>query len=543
MSNYTDSTARSPSPGDYVGTFLVGLIASVLYFLLHDHLLENFPVIGGFPLVLTSLDWFRQVLAVLAVVLVATMFGAQVGKKPKVLGPIGLLLLSVAAIPIGSYLKQEYGIDLELFPAIFLPALVLAYALLRENLHRDRDIFIREMALRHKDILLRTVFENTYDSIFVVSDQYRIVYANDAALGLFGRKRDDVIGSLVDDICPDFAPGDAKRKISYYLRIANLEKSQVGPYPSAILRPRGPATPIELTVSAVRMVNANSPFERRNRERFLYVCNFWDAGIREKLEFLSKSGYGDDVIAHRSIAEFVANMSHELRTPLNAIIGFAELLEGPHFGELSEKQQEYIHDITNSANHLLKIINDILDISKVESGKAELQEEEVKVADMIESCIKLVEHRAERSNIKLQMFTDSDSRRLFVDQRKLKQVLINLLSNAVKFTRSGGAVEVDAKMASDGSYTVAVSDTGIGIRAKDIAIALAPFGQVASGLDRKYEGTGLGLPLAKSLTEAHGGRLMIKSLPNIGTTVTVSLPAHRVCKPRQAVTDRLRGVT
>lgn len=542
LSNSSNGDARSPSRGDYAGSLLAGLIASVLYFLLHDQLVEQLPVLGGMALVHGTLNWPHQVLAVIAVVLPATVFGAQLGKRPKWLGPSGLLLLGIGAIPVGSYLKADYGIDLEPVPVVFVPAVVLAYALIREKLHRERDIFVKEMALRHKDILLRTVFENTYDSIFVVSDQFTVIYVNDAALGLFGRNRDDVIGRPVDDLCPQIEAGDAMREISYYLRIAKLEKAQIGPHPSALLRQRGPACPIELTVSAVCLANSNSPFERRRNERFLYVCNFWDAGVRKKLEFLSKVGYGDDVIAHRSMAEFVATMSHELRTPLNAIIGFAELLDGSMFGELTEKQQEYVGDISASANHLLKIINDILDISKVESGKAQLQEEEVNVAETIESCVKLVERRAEQSRISLRAFIDPEPRGLFVDKRKIKQVLINLLSNAVKFTRPGGAVEVEAKLQGDGSYTIAVSDTGIGMRAKDIAIALAPFGQVESGLDRKYEGTGLGLPLAQSLTEAHGGYLTVKSRHNIGTTVTVFLPSHRVCEPRSQIADTLEKV-
>lgn len=239
-------------------------------------------------------------------------------------------------------------------------------------------------------------------------------------------------------------------------------------------------------------------------------------------------------MANRSMGEFMANMSHELRTPLNAIMGFSELLGSLSFGDLTEKQREYVGDISSAANHLLKIINDILDISKVESGKAKLQEEEVDVAELIRSCIKLIENKAEQSDVDVRVMPLSEPYRLYVDERKLKQVLINLLSNAVKFTPSGGGLEVEAAPNADGGFTLSVSDNGIGMRSQDIAIALAPFGQVASGLNRKYEGTGLGLPLARSLVEAHGGHLTIKSHLHIGTTVTVSLPPSRVLKPRPA---------
>ncbi|MDX1485576.1 MAG: HAMP domain-containing sensor histidine kinase, partial [Alphaproteobacteria bacterium] len=199
---------------------------------------------------------------------------------------------------------------------------------------------------------------------------------------------------------------------------------------------------------------------------------------------------------------------------------------------LTEKQQEFVRDINSSANHLLKIINDILDISKVESGKAQLQEEQVNIADLAQSCIKLIEHKAEQGQVKIETRHLPKAQTLFVDKRKLKQILINLLSNAVKFTLPGGAVEIAGALEPDGSYSLMVSDTGIGMRAKDIAIALAPFGQVASGLDRKYEGTGLGLPLARSLAQAHGGDLTVKSRLKVGTTVTVSLPPSRVMAAR-----------
>jgi PAS domain S-box-containing protein len=449
------------------------------------------------------------------------------------MAPVGLVVLCGGAVWGNPYLQAEYGIVLEIAPAIIIPAVVLVYALIRESLRRERTLFIKEMALLHKDTLLKTVFENTYDSVFVVNEDNKIVYANSAALGLLGRENDYVTGLVVDELCPEFAPGGAAHKISYYLRMAKREESQIGPHPTAIQRANGDITAIELTVGSVRLKRVDSPFEKRKHDRFLYVCNFWDSSVRSGLEATRSPGYEDQVMADRSIGEFVANMSHELRTPLNAIMGFSELLESLAFGDLTEKQKEYVHDIHSSACHLLTIINDILDISKIESGKAQLQEEEVDVAELIKSCIKLIENKADQSQVEVRVLPIAESCRLYVDNRKLKQVLINLLSNAVKFTPPGGALEVEATEMADGSFTLSVSDSGIGMRSKDIAIALAPFGQVASGLNRKYEGTGLGLPLAQSLVEAHDGKLTIMSRLNIGTTVTVSLPPERVCKPRK----------
>ncbi len=532
MPRYVIKSGLNTSRKDTATSILVALIATFLYFLMRAQIFERLPSIGGLPLVRESLDWTYQLLAIVIIGALATFFGARLGKGSRWTGPVGLVLLSVGAISANLYLQEKHGIVLEIVPAVILPALVLMYALLRESLRKDKAMFIKEMALLHKDTLLKTVFENTYDSIFVVNEDNEIVYANGAALGLLGYQNKDIAGRTVDEFCPNFKPGGDVHNISHYLRIAKRDESQIGPYPTAVRHADGSLIALELTVGSVRLQRSDSPYEKRKSDRFLYVCNFWDASIRDKLEDIRGAGNEDQVMANRSMGEFVANMSHELRTPLNAIMGFSELLDSPVFGDLTEKQQEYVRDINSSANHLLKIINDILDISKVESGNAQLQEEETNVAELIRSCIKLIEHKAEQSDIKVRGLSIPESYRLYVDKRKLKQVLINLLSNAVKFTQPGGAVEVDAGPAAGGRFNLSVSDTGIGIKSNDIAIAMAPFGQVAGGLNRKYEGTGLGLPLAKSLVEAHGGKLTIKSRLDVGTTVTVSLPPDRVCKPR-----------
>jgi PAS domain S-box-containing protein len=513
---------------------LVALIATFLYFLLRDEIFERMPNIGLLPLVRESLDWAYQIPAIIIIGAIATVFGTRLGKGPGWTGPVGLVLLCISAISANLYLQVKHGISLEIVPAIILPALVLTYAVIREGLRKDRATFIKEMALLHKDTLLKTVFENTYDSVFVVNEDNEIIYANCSALGLLGRESKHVVGCMVDDFCPNFEPGSAAHKISHYLRSAKREESQIGPNPTAIQRSDGAITAIELAVGSVRLKRADNPLEKRTRDRFLYVCNFWDATVRSGLEDIRGASYEDQVIANRAMAEFVANMSHELRTPLNAVIGFSEIIKGEMLGPVgTPKYVDYAKDIFLSGTHLLEIINDILDISKVESGKAELQEEEVDVAHLIKSCIKLIEHKAEQSEVKVHVSPFAESNRLYVDRRKLKQVLINLLSNAVKFTPPGRGVEVDAAPEADGSFTLSVSDRGIGMRSQDIAIAMAPFGQIASSLNRKYEGTGLGLPLAKSLVEAHGGHLTIKSRLHIGTTVTVSLPPDRVCKPRR----------
>jgi len=236
-------------------------------------------------------------------------------------------------------------------------------------------------------------------------------------------------------------------------------------------------------------------------------------------------------LANRTKGEFLANMSHELRTPLNAIIGFSELMANEILGPLGSAQYKgYCGDISESARHLLVLINDILDAAKIDAGQMSLSEETVEPAALATSVARLMAPRAERAGVILQVHAEASLPKLRADKTKLKQILINLVSNAVKFTLQGGAVELIAKVDGGGTFMFIVRDTGIGIAAKDIPRAMAPFGQVDSRMSRRFEGTGLGLPLAKSLVELHGGTFDIASQPDVGTTVTICLPSELILR-------------
>ena len=237
-------------------------------------------------------------------------------------------------------------------------------------------------------------------------------------------------------------------------------------------------------------------------------------------------------MANRTKSEFLAAMSHELRTPLNAILGFSEIMKNELMGPLGTPEyRDYAGDIHDSGTHLLEVINDILDISKIEAGKLELKEEQVSVNDLITKSVRLMKERAENAGLDIAIEIEPGLPLLFVDPRLVKQSLINLLSNAIKFTPQGGHVTVRTMKEDGGAIAMAVSDTGIGIAAEDIDHVLVPFGQVDSSLSRKYEGTGLGLPLVKSFIELHGGTLTIDSAIGLGTTVTIRFPAERAVGP------------
>jgi len=233
-------------------------------------------------------------------------------------------------------------------------------------------------------------------------------------------------------------------------------------------------------------------------------------------------------IANRAKSEFLANMSHELRTPLNAIIGFSEILKSELFGAIGvEKYRDYARDIHESGTHLLSLIGDILDVSKVEAGKVELDEAELPVEHIARASLRLVQPRAAEAQVEVEAEFGHGDARLRGDERMVKQMLLNLLSNAVKFTPEGGTVTLYTRVGEDGGFVLGVRDTGIGIAAEDIPRVLAPFGQVASAFTRRHAGTGLGLPLVKSFAEAHGGELELASAPGEGTDAAVAFPAER----------------
>jgi signal transduction histidine kinase len=227
--------------------------------------------------------------------------------------------------------------------------------------------------------------------------------------------------------------------------------------------------------------------------------------------------------ANRHKSEFLANMSHELRTPLNAIIGFSEVLGERLFGELNEKQAEYTDDILTSGRHLLSLINEILDLSKVEAGRMELELATFDLPLAIDNARTFVRERATKHGITLDVDVDERLGEFMGDERKIKQILLNLLSNAVKFTPEGGRIGIEARQA-DGAVEISVSDTGIGIAPEDQPKIFEEFRQVGSDYAHKTEGTGLGLTLAKKFVELHGGKIWVESEVGKGSTFTFTLP-------------------
>ena len=275
-----------------------------------------------------------------------------------------------------------------------------------------------------------------------------------------------------------------------------------------------------LTLAAIRreesarlaLLKANGSLEQRVADRTAELTSAKELAERES----------------QAKSHFLANVSHELRTPLNAVIGFSELLTSGYPGPLTDKQRQYLDTIHQSGSHLLGIINDILDLSKIGANRMELSEQKVRIAPLAGACLDIARGRAMGRAIELEASIQPDLPPLWGDELRLKQILLNLLSNAIKYTPDPGTVTVRADLDEGGGMTLSVRDTGIGMSADEIPRALSMFGQIETSMARTHEGTGIGLPIARALTELHDGRLVIDSTPGAGTTVSLHFPPARV---------------
>ena len=372
------------------------------------------------------------------------------------------------------------------------------------------------------------------EPVFVVTPSGWIVQANRAAFDAIGEPPARVLGRPL----ADFA-ADAPEALDDLLRLAS---GSTTPYPGS-LHLRHADRP----ASAFRVYGSLLGNSAPRRERLLFLrCVLHDGSaasyqlLTERLEELKRRLQEQYKLrqqvetarqtaeeASRSKSRFLAHMSHELRTPLNAILGFAEVIERQLLGPSGvPAYATYAQYISESGRLLLSIINDMLDLSKIEAGRMELHVETIDAAEILDRVSHLVKGFAHNIGVKLETRCEGDGITLRADPQLTIQMLVNLLTNAIKFTPKGGAVSARASRREDGQVHIVVSDTGIGMSNEDLAKALEPFGQIDSSLSRQFRGTGLGLPLTRSLIELHGGAMSIDSTPGKGTRVTLSFPVE-----------------
>jgi signal transduction histidine kinase/CHASE2 domain-containing sensor protein len=445
---------------------------------------------------------------------------------------VAVLLRCTAMIATGFAVQAITPVSLDVVP--WMTVLVLGFLIeMPRRIEAQAGILFRQrMADAHHRAVMSCVVDDGADGIVVCDSRGVVTLFNTAAERMFGLPAGGAVGRRVDEVLP--AVAETVRLTPPALPDDDFGATTLGPLEITLTTSRGAPVIVEMIIKSSQLSVARDRHERRGEDRRVDIYTFRDVTDQRRVE-AALAAKDQAELAKRAKSEFLANMSHELRTPLNAVIGFAELLNMELYGSLgSDENRGYVSDIHASGRHLLQIINDILDVAKVEAGEVSLDDGEVALDDVVDACLRLMAERAKRAALTVETDIPDDLPALTGDKTRLKQILINLLSNAVKFTPRGGRISIRCGVAPDGGLTIAVVDTGIGIAPEHMEKAMQKFGQVDSDLQRKYDGAGLGLPLVQAMAELHQAKFTIDSAPGTGTVATVHFPPARTLAAPQS---------
>ncbi len=372
-------------------------------------------------------------------------------------------------------------------------------------LQRERDDAVSMMT---------SIFDVSEVGIIITDQKGRIIRVNDTFIREYGWPRDELINA---DIASLATPEERE-----------LVKKNHNEFARTGVRSSGELKMVRKNGSIAHALFTTATMDLSQKRRF-QVTTVMDITLRKQMEETLRHAKDQADNANRAKSTFLANMSHELRTPLNAIIGFSEMMMKETFGPLgNEKYTEYMEDVHTSARHLLEIINEVLDMSKIEAGRLELDESEMDIEDVLVSVTRMLASRAFGSDLEMKIDIHEEFPNLYGDQKLIRQICINLITNAVKFSPQGGVIDIAAAELDDGRLQISVSDKGPGIAKEKIKQAMEPFGQVSDRDESSNrQGTGLGLPLAKAMIELHDGTMYLESELGRGTTVFVLFPAYR----------------
>ena len=443
----------------------------------------------------------------------------------------------IVVVAAATLIQMRVPVSVDTVPWLLVPALCYGYSLIVVIDKQTLRIFRQRMAVLHRADMMRKVVDSSFDGILAINHLGRASLFNPGAERMFGYAAAEIVGEPADRLFTLHSPD---RSVSLDLaEVLGAEDVPPEKLEATAVRRDGTEFVCEVSIRRVEQQVSQRKTERRDTPRKHHFLTIRDVTARREMEAAQQAAAEEAISANRAKSELLSNMSHEFRTPLNHIIGFSELIRDQALGPVGVAEYaEYAGDILGSGQQLLTIVNDILDLAKIEAGSRELNEEELDLSDCVETATRLVRGQPEAEALEIASTVDPGLPYLLGNARAVKQILAALVSNAVKFTAEGQVI-VAATKADDGALTLSVTDTGIGIAEEMIPRVTEAFFQVDGQLARKYEGTGLGLTLTRSLVELHGGRLEIRSDEERGTTVTCHFPPERALplRPSAAAVD------